>query len=323
MLQLLESIGLELSDLLKEAKLADDLFTRENASFTAQEYFRFWDIVETTLNNPPFNIASVPLYVIQAMKGRSFSPPVFAALCCENFAQALRRLNEFKPLIGPLRLHFDEQADHTIVYPALLDVVYELPASLALAELLFVSLIARTGSGNMITPIKVIFPRAIAHPEAYADFFGIAPELGDELSISFSKQDLERSFVDSNKALLETQAADLRQRLAELKTASGFASTVRSVLIELLPAGISTMAVVASRLAVSTRTLQRRLQQENTNFQNELGKTRIGLAKYYLSQTSLPNQQIGFLLGFTEANSFYRLFQSTAKMTPETFRQSK
>ena len=123
--------------------------------------------------------------------------------------------------------------------------------------------------------------------------------------------------------LLESYSAEFRERISQLQDDAGVASQVRGVLLELLPSGVSSTLAVANRLAVSTRTLQRRLQEENTNFQNELEKTRIGLAKHYLSQTLIPNQQIGFLLGFTDSNSFYRVFQSTLGMTPETYRQSQ
>jgi AraC-like DNA-binding protein len=306
------------AQVLQQANLAEDTFSRQQASLTTEEYFRLWHVIEEALGSQIF-----PLQAIKAMFEGEYIPPIFATLCCTNFAQALQRLNEFKPLCGPMRLQIDVQDKQTTVYPALFDAIHKLPQSMALAELLVVTLVARKGLGELITPINITMPRKIDSLETYADFFGITPTLGEKLSISFSKADMERPFVSRDDILFESYTADFRERISLLQNDVGFASQVRGILLELLPSGVSSTVAVANRLAVSTRTLQRRLQQENTNFQNELGQTRIGLAKHYLSQTLIPNQQIGFLLGFTDPNSFYRLFQSTLGLTPEAYRQSK
>ena len=316
--QLLEYVELVPAQVLRQANLAEDSFSRKHASLTTEEYFRLWHVIEKALGNQVF-----PLQTVKIMFEGAFIPPVFATLCCNNFAQALQRLNEFKPLCGPMRLQIDVQEKRTTVYPALFDAIHELPQSMALAELIFVTLVGRKGLSESITPVSITVPKKIDSLESYTDFFGISPILGEKLSISFTKADLDKPFVSRDATLLESYTADFRQRISQLQSDAGFASKVRSVLLELLPSGVSSALAVATRLAVSTRTLQRRLQQENTNFQNELGQTRIGLAKYYLSQTLIPNQQIGFLLGFTDPNSFYRLFQSTLGMTPEVYRQSQ
>ncbi|MEO1289217.1 MAG: helix-turn-helix transcriptional regulator, partial [Chloroflexota bacterium] len=91
-------------------------------------------------------------------------------------------------------------------------------------------------------------------------------------------------------------------------------------LMEILASGQYTMSDVADRLAVSPRTLQRRLQAEDTSFQKELDKLREELARNYLEKSSYSSGQIAFLLGYEDPNSFYRAFRSWTGQTPEVVR---
>jgi AraC-like DNA-binding protein len=78
---------------------------------------------------------------------------------------------------------------------------------------------------------------------------------------------------------------------------------------------------VAESLAVSKRTLQRRLTAEATSFQLLLNQTREGLALHYLSSSTLSNGEVSLLLGFDDANSFLRAFHQWTGVTPKSFRQ--
>ena len=80
------------------------------------------------------------------------------------------------------------------------------------------------------------------------------------------------------------------------------------------------MDAVARELAVSTRTLQRRLSDEGTTFQTVLGETRESLAKQYLAHSALSTGEIAFLLGYEEPNSFYRAFRGWTGETPDRVR---
>ena len=78
---------------------------------------------------------------------------------------------------------------------------------------------------------------------------------------------------------------------------------------------------VAKRLAVSPRTLQRRLKEEGTSFKGVVSATRENLARHYLSRTQLTATEIAFLLGFEEPTSFFRAFQRWTGTTPERLRK--
>src|SRR5262249_50683578 len=72
-------------------------------------------------------------------------------------------------------------------------------------------------------------------------------------------------------AFFERHANDLLERFG---LGDGAAQKVRSVLADDLRRGLPTLECVAARLAMSARTLRRRLQEEGTTFQDVLDEVR-------------------------------------------------
>jgi AraC-like DNA-binding protein len=113
----------------------------------------------------------------------------------------------------------------------------------------------------------------------------------------------------------------LRQRLAEVEGPVTTTRRVRAVLLEALPSGLVTLEDVGRRLAISKRTLQRRIEGEGTSFQRILSETRETLARHYLEATALPAAEIALLLGYDEPNSFSRAFKTWTGTTPDSVRR--
>ena len=101
---------------------------------------------------------------------------------------------------------------------------------------------------------------------------------------------------------------ELAKRLSELDVDESTSARVRSALTELLPGGACGIEDVAEKLGLSKRTLQRKLSDENTTFQQQLNSTREMLAIHYLRNTDISTNDIAFLLGYQEINSFLRAF---------------
>jgi AraC-like DNA-binding protein len=55
--------------------------------------------------------------------------------------------------------------------------------------------------------------------------------------------------------------------------------------------------------------LQRRLTDAGFTFQQLVQETRHDLARHYLKQRAVELNETAFLLGFEDANSFFRAFQ--------------
>ena len=196
------------------------------------------------------------------------------------------------------------------------------PVSLAVTELLFLVTLARMGTREPLRPVEVTTPYPPSPLAPYEAFLRSRLRRGKAHRVIFSKADALRPFLTSNEGLWAAFEPELRQRLADLDGSVSMAKRVRAALHEGIPSGLVTMDAIARKLAMSKRTLQRRIEAEGTSFQQILKETREALARHYLERTALPAAEISFLLGFDEPNSFYRAFRTWTGTTPDSLRQA-
>ncbi len=313
---LLKELGIRTANVLRRAELPEDLFARPSARLDSAAYFRFWEALEAEAGDGHF-----VLRLYAALRSESFSPPLFAALCSPNLLSALQRLSQYKTLVAPMRLDVVEGRDVVTARLAWLDATLPPPSSLVAAELLFSVGLARMGTHELIRPSRIVAEAPPTPAAAYEKFLGVPIRRGKGHSVSFRRDDALKPFLSSNDAMWAIFEPALRKRLAELDASASTAERVRATLLEGLPSGNVAMDSVARRLALSKRTLQRRLEDEGTSYQAVLRVTREALALHYLERTSLPVTEIAFLLGFEEPNSFFRAFSEWTGRTPETVRQ--
>lgn len=80
------------------------------------------------------------------------------------------------------------------------------------------------------------------------------------------------------------------------------------------------LAEAAAALAISTRTLQRRLESIGLNYRELTDMVRRELAESYLRDKSLSQIDVAFLLGYSEQSAFHRAFRRWFEITPGEFR---
>lgn len=80
------------------------------------------------------------------------------------------------------------------------------------------------------------------------------------------------------------------------------------------------IAVVARRLAMTPRTLQRRLARAGTSFESLCDHARKQAARTYLADTTLSIAEVTYLLGYSEPTAFHRAFRRWHGTTPQAFR---
>ncbi len=84
-----------------------------------------------------------------------------------------------------------------------------------------------------------------------------------------------------------------------------------------LPSGDCTLPLIARALATTTRTLQMRLESEQTGFRQILEKVRRDIATYHLRQGDMSLTQLAMVLGYSELSAFSRSFRSWFGMSPQ------
>ncbi|BDG07594.1 AraC family transcriptional regulator [Anaeromyxobacter paludicola] len=311
----LADLGVSAADVLRRASLPGDLLSRERVTLTQPEYFRLWRGFEEEVSDP-----TLPLRIGATIKAESFDPPLFAALCSPDLDTALGRIALYKVLTCPMRLDVQARRDTTTLVLSWLDALEAPPALLVATELVFFVALARLGTRSRVQPLAVEAPVRLEPANAYTSWFGVAPRRGRRAALTFAAADSRRPFLTSNEAMWRSFEPELKRRLAELDARASTAERVRASLLELLPGGAASIEAVSARLGASSRTLQRRLHDEQTSFATVLAETRAELARHYLGKTALTAAEISFLLGFEDPNSFYRAFHAWTGATPEQAR---
>ena len=313
---LMETLGLKPEDLLRHAELPLGLFSQPAPELDTDAYFRLWNSLETLIGDPLF-----PLTIGQALTPDAFSPPLFAAYCSPNLRVALERLSAYKPIICPMTLRL-ETRDNGLAVTMKMPDHWELPTTFVLMEMVFLVHMARTATRQNVTPARIISKRPPREVSTYRSFFGIPVSGGDENTIIFRTEDTDTPFLSVNHAMFEVFEPVLRKRLAELERDSTLSDRVRACLAEMMASGLTGIGDVADRLAMSPRTLQRKLAMEDTSFQAILNQVRADIAKIYLHKTHYSNAEIAFLLGYDDPNSFIRAFHAWTGSTPEASRKA-
>lgn len=312
---LFKDLGIQPENVVRRARLPRDFLTQEQGWMTPEQYFRLWRALEEEADDP-----TLPIRLGKAASPEVFQPPIFAALCSPDMTVAARRLARYKKLVAPLTLMVEERADGLVVRKRWDDPTLEVPAGLAAAELVFLTQIARIGTRERVCPIRVESSYPLEPVAAFEEYFGIAPVRGEVHAVTFSPEDARRPFLTANESMWQTFEPELRRRLTKLDAAAPLAERVRSVLLESLPSGEASVEIVAKRLGLSSRTLQRRLKPEGRSFKEIVSSTREQLARHYVKNTSLAYAEISFLIGFEETSSFFRAFREWTGQTPESMR---
>lgn len=315
---LFQDLGIPTQDVLRHAQLPLDLFSRKSPTVSADDYLRFWHaLAHVTREEPTF-----PLRLTQTITAEMFSPPLFAALSSDTLNTALNRLSHYKPLVGPLCMTIEQNKQNTRVAIAGLPQGGPVPTILILFELAFWVHMARLATREWINPLAVYVALDVPEVAAYEQFFGTQLTRSNCNGLAFSAEDAKKPFLTANQAMWSIFEPELTKRLQDLTRQSSFPERVRACLMEILASGQYSMADVAHKLAMSTRTLHRRLQKDGTTFQRVLDELREELARHYLASSDYSSAEIAFLLGYKEPNSFYRAFRAWTGQTPETARNN-
>ena len=313
----LEMIGVRVGEALKSAGVPEDLFSHKKPTLDEADYYRFMDAVGTQITDP-----SLPIAIASADNIESFSPPIFAAYCSKNARVCLERLSRYKRIIAPMRYEVSEDSGELKLVIAASNDDLTMPQFLVETEMVFVIHIIRTATKKNVSPVRVLMQNPVTDRE-FSDFAGCSVTEAEDNALVFRPSDMDIPFVSYNEGMWEFFEPELQKRLYEMDRDDSFSAKVRSALTELLPGGSGTVDDVAEKLGVSKRTLQRKLTEENTSFQKQLNGTREVLAKHYIRNTDMSSDDIAFLLGYLELNSFLRAFSSWTGMSVTEYKKQK
>ena len=307
--------GMSLEEVLRKAGLPGDSFKHKTVTMSEADYFRFLEAIGTLMSDP-----GMPIRIATTNKIEAFSPPIFASYCSKNGEICLERLSRYMRLIGPMVMCVTKGLTETEVIFTTEDEVNDLPQFLVESEFAFLVGMLRRTTRAEINPVKIRMKKPV-EDSAFTEFFTIPAEKADRNSITFRNEDLQLPFISYDDAMWNYFEPELAKRLAELDVDDSISARVRSALTEILPGGACGIEDVAEKLGLSKRTLQRKLSEENTTFQKQLNSTREMLAIHYIRNTEMSANDIAFLLGYQEINSFFRAFTIWTGMSISDYRK--
>jgi len=315
----LEELGVRASAILRRAGLPQSFIDQPRVLLKTGELFALWRAVGEVSTNP-----AIGLLLGTETRIERFQPSGLAALSSPNFGAAIDQIARYKQLTCPEEiLQEKNDKEWTIQFRWLLT---EEPEPPVLNECCFawVLSIARHGTGTRLSPLRVEFVQPRAHTKIIERHLGCPVVCGAASNaIVFRAADAQRPFVTRNAELLGMLAPQFEEELKLESADENFLERVRVAIQQKLTGRRPNIEDIADALHISSRTLQRRLQDEGFSFQRVLEEARHQLARQYLNNSLLELNEAAYLLGYNDANSFVRAFRTWEGIPPARWREEQ
>jgi len=273
-----------------------------------------WRQLAKVTNDPSIGLAAANDYFQPA----NWHTVGLAMLCSSSLRDAIERLGRYQSFLTEAGSFYVRESDgmlhsfmRTNIEASRLG--YE-ATDFGMAAILKVLRIIYPGT---LRPQQVRLMRpALEDVVPYYDYFGCSVLFDqDELGFSFSLDQVDRVLPSANVALARIQDQLTEDYLAELKSES-LARQVKQLIEPRLPSGEVGSVEIAESLHMSSRNLQRRLQEEGVSFKQLLSEVRQELALRYLASARYSISEVAYLLGFSDQSNFTRAFKRWFDVSP-------
>lgn len=321
-LRYVETLDIDVSALLARSNILASTLMQESERITGEQLQAFLVNLIIATDDPLFGLKSGAF-----VEPSSYSVLGYITMTCGTLEQVLERIQPYEKLVGdmgvtsidysPQQLAINWHCAYTFA-----DVREQMVDNVFASWLAY----ARWLSGQELGPTAVHLQRA--EPSAvliqhYQQVFA-CPVLFSQPSNSLilPREYLHIPLRQPDQSLLQTLELHAAGQVSALGDAHHFRIQVKDIIRILLAKGITRKDMVAGQLNMSERTLQRKLQQEQTSYQKLLDEARLSLAQQYLIETQLAVDDIAMQLGFSETRSFFRSFKRWTGKTPNVYRES-
>lgn len=313
----IELEGLDGRELFAELGLDLAVLADPDARFPQDDMTRLWQLAVQRSGNPAIALNFARVHT------PAFPVLGYSMMSSRTLAEAFERLERYQRIIAegadvsfrrlPEGCLFSVQVHGDRLLP---------PRQSAESSLASMIALVRWITGRDIRPLEV---RLAGEPPVdlapYQALFQAPLSHGHgQCAMLFSHEDMNAPLPTANAELARLHDRFAGEYLARFGS-SRFSHQTRQVLCRLLPQGEPRREVVAEILHLSERTLQRRLQEEGSSYQQLLDDTRRELAQQYLATPHMTLLEIAYLLGFSEPSNFFRAFRRWFGVTPGEYRE--
>ena len=264
------------------------------------------------------------LHVGERISPASYPVLGYTLMSCRNLSHAISQVTRYESIIHNLG-HFGL---------VLSDDTMTLTWSSALPE----TSASRQVTESVMSGVRVFAERLVAReiPVRQVTFTHAAPDnldehhrlLGESIvfgaatnSVTCDRAILDWEVPNADASLFPLLKEHAERLLAQRTDDSpSIVEDVRKALSSMLSTGDVKLKQIAERLEMHPRTLQRRLNDVDSSFQDILEGVRKDMAKRYLADHSMSLAEVAFLLGYHDQSSFNRAFKEWTGESPSSFR---
>ena len=313
----LKELGLSPDIVLRRADLPIGLFKLDRILVSTEQFFALHRGIAEASNDP-----AIGLKLGTEERVERYDPVKLAALSARSFRDAVERSARYKQLTCPEEIRLVERANECAIQFLWLLAHEQEPPLLVDVCFAWIVGLGQRGTGRPIRPKRIEFQRAPKHRDIYEAHFHCPVKFkAAQNAIVFSKSDIELPFVTYNADLLATVAPQLEAELTEQLAQKNLKEQAKGILKQVLAGQRPGIQDLARELHFSTRTLQRRLTEQGITFQQVLDEARRELAHHYLLHSSRELNETAYLLGYEDANSFFRAFHQWEGISPGHWRE--
>lgn len=304
----LTRIGVDVSRAMVSAR------SPANGAMTTVQFFAFWQAVGES------SAPDVGLRMASETQVHEYSLSSLAAIHSPDARTAFEKLARYKRLCGPKTLEVSLEKKEVSIHTTWLHGSDPPPPRLIDALLAGELLLIQRGTGLPIAPKRVDLTRARADEGMLMRFFGCPIRFKQRRdALVLEPRTLDQAFVTRNDDLLQTMIPGLDAKLAPLVN-GGLVDQVRGAVARRMRGEKPSVDKIAREMAMSPRTLQRRLEELGVSYQSVLDQVRHETALGLLRASDVTVAEVAFLLGFEELNSFSRAFRTWEGTTPNRWR---
>jgi AraC-like DNA-binding protein len=305
--------------LLSRAGLSEDDLNHRQRRLSATAQGEFLQYAALALNDPVFG-----LHLAEQSNPREAGLLFYAVSAAENVGEALTLLMHYCRIVNEsVRLKLTREPEEMLVQASFSGISRHRIRQNAEFQFAVVVKAIREITGLNVCPTRVAYAHGrTTDVKEFERFFGCPVEFAAPCDqIVFSNETLALPLITEDPHLLETLRPFCQEAARARKTAQGTTrAAVENEIQRLLPHGHARPETVAKALAISSRTLARRLAQEGTNFAAVVDGLRHGLAAQYLHESNFTLAQIGWLLGYEGQTSFHHAFKRWTGRSPSLAR---
>ncbi|MDQ3370424.1 MAG: AraC family transcriptional regulator [Myxococcota bacterium] len=302
---------------LQDLVIDDDL---SDVRVPTEHYYRLWGVTMATLRDPTF-----PLRLADRMDTASFDALGYAVITSATLGDAFGRIQRYLRFVTDgaswVFEHAGDAAVVTFTQHGAATPEHQYVDEFSLAHLVLVGR-KLTAAPWEVEEVRFRHP-APADIAALQAFFRAPIQFGataTQLRLPRAVLGLRFAKGDPNMAAFFDR--HIEAVLQRTQPEDDFVTGVRRLIATALVRNEYALEDLAPLLAMSPRTLRRRLAAEGVTYSALLEDVRRDLAERYLRERRLSLGEIAFALGYSEPATFHRAFRRWKNVTPAAYRSA-